>query len=267
MPRLLKIGITLLSLFSSAPRISGQGNNGKATTNGTRDPQALAILQQAFEALGGKSLLSIRDTRTAVNCWDSQDVSGPATPATIITRGTSDLRVDSQTSKGIASFAITDTSAGSREPGRNADIHPRESFGEFIITHIPELILQVQLANDVETVKYVGLEPDSNRAFHHIRIQGSLDSRAGLGSLDEPVDVFIDAQTLLPAKLIYSIRAPADLATVSRVQVEYADYRSVAGILLPYIVRYSADGSFLSEQHVISFDINVGTNGETFSLR
>jgi len=136
-----------------------------------------------------------------------------------------------------------------------------------VITHVPVLTLQSQMGNISATVKYVGLEQDGANAVHHIRMQQPLNPAAGLGNLDVPTEFFINSQTLLPTKLIYAIRAPSDLATVSLMQAEYTDYRTVDGILVPFTVRYSADGSFVSEQHVVTFDANVGVTDANFELR
>jgi hypothetical protein len=261
--RVARLVLSFILIASSPLELSSQ----QTSVVPQRDPQAIAILQQSFATMGGPNLGSIHDTRITVQAWTSQDTTAPPFPATIITQGNSHLRVDSQSPQGTISFAITDTSAASLEPGQPVEVQPRASFGTTTITHLPIFTLQSQLNNISATVKYVGLEQDEASTVHHIRIQQPLNPAAGLGNLDVPIEFFINSQTLLPAKLIYGIRAPSNLATVSLVQAQYTDYRPVAGILAPFTVRYSTDGSFLNEQHVITFNVNVGATDANFELR
>lgn len=93
-----------------------------------------------------------------------------------------------------------------------------------------------------------------------------LDPTLALGEYDVPGDVYIDPETILVSQLNYPIRAPADLTITLSITVNYADYKTAQGVVVPFNVVYSANGLVLRNQVVTSVAINVATTNNTFSV-
>lgn len=240
-------------------------SSASAQQTAQQDPQALSILAQSFTAMGGQNLAAIHDTRTVVQFSSAGDAGAYA--ATITTRGSTMLRVDSQPPEGSYTLVIASDYAASQEAGQPVKVYPRLSFGCVAITHLPVITLLSQLSNPAAKIQYAGLEPDGNSALHHVSIQCPLNPADGLGDYDAPIDIYIDSGTLLTRKISSAVRAPSNLKSTVPIQALYGDYRAVTGILVPFLVQYTLNGNPDTQQQVTTFSVNVSTSQTDFTLR
>lgn len=250
--------VSLILLFS-VPTLPQQTS---LTTQ--RDPQALAILEHAWSVMGGPQWAVVTSTRETVQLT-APDNGVPRTKTiTIITRGQNDLRMETQ---GVAAAVVmTSSSVQTEVIGREPIRYPRLSLGNAGITHIPGLSVVARWSDPKTIVKYWGVEKAGVSPVYRVSIQLPLNPDVGLGDYDLPCHIFIDAQTLLVARLDYPVRAPGNLRIAQTKTATYSDYRPVLGLLLPFQVTYSMGQHVLSTYSITDVSFNVPTTDSTFVL-
>jgi hypothetical protein len=231
----------------------------------SRDSKALAILSQSYAAMGGVGWAVVRSTQATaeVTTWEN---GGPtATTVNIITRGGTDLHMESPDSIGTV-LVINSSRAWTLAPGERPAHISRLSLGNTGITHIPALSVLSRWADPRVIVSYVGLESVGGAAVHHITLQAPLDPALGLGDHDLACHIYIDSQSLLVTRLDYPIRAPSNLLISQLKTATYDDYKLVAGLLVSFKTTYSISGHVLSSQVLTKISFNVPTTDSTFGV-
>jgi len=111
-------------------------------------------------------------------------------------------------------------------------------------------------------VTYVGLEGST----HHLQLLRTSQDPM-LADVISPCDIYVDAKTFIPTKLIYNLHPPANLQARIPAEVTYSDWRTVGGLAIPFDIKYSVRGHVLTEYQIQSFAINVGISEDAFSIR
>lgn len=89
----------------------------------------------------------------------------------------------------------------------------------------------------------------------------------GLAEVLQPCDVYLDTQTGLPVKLIFSAHPPENLLISFPVEIGYLDYRAFSGLLVPTRIRHSIQGQLVAELLVTQFSANTGVSPAEFQVR
>jgi len=84
---------------------------------------------------------------------------------------------------------------------------------------------------------------------------------------EQPVDLYIDATTNLLTRLVFSAHLPLHPEINIRTQVDYADYRPISGLMIPFAMTETI-GADLQQQYILkTFAINQGLQQSDFSLQ
>lgn len=230
-------------------------------------PQALAVIQQAYAVLGGTAALQVQDT--VVQATVSAP-GGRATTTTIKTRGASRLRWDASTDGEASSVIINGGrllrrgADGQWRAGPSANAHNRRT------EHLPALLVANELSRTDISLAYIGLGKVGERSVHHLR----LARISALGNeLDETLtknsemNFFVDAETFVILKISFVQLSETDWRRGLPVEIFYSDYRPAGGLLVPFSQRTVFNGRTISEMRITSFAANVGLSEADFEGR
>src|SRR5262249_2721864 len=117
--------------------------------------------------------------------------------------------------------------------------------------------------------EYVGLETVNALSCQHIRTWNTYASQPDLQYLSSFTvrDIWIDAKSALPTKIAYSVRTGSGATPAMAVEIKFSDYRAVSGILYPFQITESLNGTPWLRATINSVSFNTGLPDSTFSIR
>jgi hypothetical protein len=224
------------------------------------DAQSASVLASCKAALGAAVSAQITDTVIQATVTNPDDPNATSGTVTIKTKGTDMVRWEG-TNGGksfvtIAAHGQLKHKAGgvwASDASANA-IHQR-------MTHLPALMVFQELARGDLSATHVAEETLNGHSVHHLTI-------VRVSNLNSPIDaqltknsrieVFIDAQTGLIAKIEYIHVSSTDWRLGSPVEVFYDDYRTVNGMQIPFHQRTVINKNFTTDLQITSVQFNAG---------
>jgi len=136
------------------------------------------------------------------------------------------------------------------------------SCGRPVIWFMPTLSLQPSLLPSDLGVADLGMGTVGAVAntCRHLQSQLTLSGSPDPVSTDiaqmSKTDIGIAPNSLLPEVLVYSARPDGGAAIAIAVEVHFSDYRTVAGVQIPFLIQRYVNGSLQLELHLSSAEIN-----------
>lgn len=233
----------------------------------TRDPQAVAILHATLATMGGQGAAAIQDTVVHATVTPPASLGGNPGTLTITTKGAGMLRTDGA-GGGKTASTIFNNGRELRSTGQGwTSAHASNATHERI-AHLPALMLFYEIARAEISVAYVGEETLEGHSVHHISI--ARVTNTGNASVDQTLthnselEVFVDAQTNMIAKISYRHVAENDWRQSLPMEIYYSDYRTVNGIAIPFHQRHVYAGHPIGEIEITSVAVNQGTPDAMF---
>lgn len=230
-----------------------------------RDRRALVVLQQSFAVMGGQLPGDSTATGTVDLVEGSTESAGSIQ---IRTRGldqaSEHLMLREGTRKAIYSHVRGASEDQNGRPKRSLEWAASSYAPLFPLT-----LVAVALTNPDFAVEYVGLEEVDAKAAHHIRVQNTFASTPKLKGLSEFTEkhVWIDAVSGLPIKLYCEERSAGGAVPRVPIEVSYADYRNVGGVLYPFQIKKSLNGSPWASITIQHVTLNSGLSEADFPVR
>jgi outer membrane lipoprotein-sorting protein len=230
-----------------------------------RDARAVAAAQQALTAMGGTvpgdSVASGTVTVTAGSLTETGTVR-------ILTRGT-DQSVEEFTLPG--SRKLLTFSKGLAAENYNAETTPT-SLERAASSHssLAPLFLLAAALNDSESAfEYVGEETVDGEKLVHVRVWKTFTSKAKLSHLAKfsEKDIWLEAATALPRRIAYEQRDGGGASDRFRIEVAFSDYRNVSGVLVPYHIEKSINGTPWASITIQQVTFNSGLTDSHFQVR
>jgi hypothetical protein len=257
--RLVRTNVSLFLSLTLASSLFPQ-----QTSTVQRDPKAVALLQLAIAQMGGSipndSVATAKVTIVAGSL--TQDGS-----AKILTHGAD------QSSEEIITPDSDRTSVYSRDLG--AEIiggviqpSPLEVAATRQSPSFPLPLLTNILANQDSALLYVGPETIGGLTYQHVRTWNTFASTADRQPLAEfsVRDFWFDSATGLPSKLSFNLRAGRGSPPRQPVEVIYADYRNVGGVLYPFSMHRSLNGTPWMTISIQQVQLNTGLTDANFPV-
>lgn len=257
----------LALLILAATSITAAAQQSPQPTTPARDPQAMAVLQATLAAMGGQSAAAIQDTVVKLTGTPNADLGGSPGTVTITTKGNSLFRMD-----GAGGGKTTTTIFNNGREMRSTDTgwvtaHSANAVNKRI-EYLPALMIFYEVARSEVSASFIGLETLEGHSVNHIRIArvaSTGNAKAdGTFTHNSQLDVFVDAQTNLVAKISYPYVADNDWRQSQPMEIYYDDYRTLNGIAVPYHQRLFYAGMAIGETYISSFAVNQGTPDSTF---
>lgn len=207
-----------------------------------RDAQAVAVLTQSLAAMGG----TVPADSTAIGKITLTEGSKIQTGTIrILTRGTDESFDEIQTAD--ERRAIRYSRGSSKEAA--GDIEKRSSL-EWAASaqsiEFPLVLSAAALSNHETALQYIGSEQIEGRGqAHHVRWWRTFESNPKLKPLAEFTvrDLWIDTKTALPVKLSFTRRRARGADVSVSVEVCYSDFRNISGLLYPFLIEKSRNGT------------------------
>jgi hypothetical protein len=239
----LLVTIVVLCAPGNAQSYLGQPATllGQASSSATRDPQAVVVAQSALAAMGGTLPSDSAATGTVTIVEGSKTSSGAIR---ILTRGLDQSAEHIQLMNEKRSAIYSRNEANEIAHGATK----RASLELAATSHVPDFplpILAATFANPDMAFQYVGEETLDGSVTHHIRWWNTYGSnqkmREHMSGFTRK-DLWLDAITGLPRKLVYERKEAHGAVATVRMEIVYSDWRTVNGVQYPYRIEKSWNG-------------------------
>ncbi len=226
----------------------------------TKDPQAIAIVNQALNAAGGTSAIRAITDYTAsgtVSYHVPNELSGPVT---IRESGLTQLRMDAQLPGGSRSQAMNDGEIRISEGGvTSTTLEPPPFYPGRIV--LPHLYLAAASIGYQFGLSYGGTVELDGSSVHDIKVQRVVPNPE-MVRYNEGLTMhfFIDAST-------FQVVMMQDANPRHEVrQIRYSDYRPVNGALVPFALSEQIEAHPTWTIQLTQINFNAGLQDSDFML-
>ncbi len=229
-----------------------------------RDAEAVLVAAQSVAAMGGAVPASTSAMGTIQLVEGSLEEFGTIR---ILTRGADKSREEIQTPSGTRGMVYSDGLAA-RLAGTGKEEASLELAATSQTPNFPLAILAGALNNADFALEYLGIEDLGGSKAHHIRFWNMLASKTKLQHLAEFTrkDIWVDAATGLPRRLVYDEREAGGASPRIRVEANYSDYRNAGGILYPFLIERVYNGTPWTTIRIASVDLNAAVSDSEFAV-
>jgi hypothetical protein len=264
-PRSLAFALAVLSSIFALPATSQQ-----TSTTASQNPTAVALATNSVARLSGSvQIADVTLTGTATRVAGSDTGSGTVTLKAL---GTSNSRIDLSLSNGTFSEIRTAQSGAPQgqwlaTSGSYNNMAPHNCMTD-AAWFFPSLSVLSQLSNPNVIATYIGQETKAEVPVYHLRlsIQSSTDPTGLLQQLSAE-DVYLNASTYLPVALVFQTHSDEDALTNVLVEVDFSNYQSVNGVLIPFRVQKSLNGSLFLDITIQAAVLNSGLAQSVFTAQ
>jgi hypothetical protein len=259
-----KLSVVFLTLGLVLQVVAAQTQTATSTTTPSKDPQAIAVLQQSVVAMGTTTPTDSTATGTVTTVAGSLTESGTVT---ILTRGTDQTSEQIQTPHG--STEVYSQGQASTVLGSTPTELPMERVVTSQCPSFPLALLAGALNNPDTSYSYVGLESLETGTLQHVQIWNSFTSTPKLQSIAKfsIKDIWIDAKTGLPQKISYTRRDAGGASPGIAMAVSFSDYRNVGGVLYPFSIQESFNGTPWATIAIQNVNLNTGLTDASFPVQ
>ncbi len=238
-----------------------------AATASTSDAFAVTLAQQSVAALtGGSSVTDVTLNANVTSILGSDDESGTATlKAKGIAESRVDLSLDTSGSRSDVRNVSSSSPSGAWEKnGGNPTSYAGHNCWTDAAWFFPALSSLTQTANANFIFKYIGQEQHGGVNSQHIQVF-RLSSQSNIQRLSQ-MDFWLDAVSNLPLGVGFALHPDDDMGTSIPVEINFANYRAVSGIQVPFHVQRMLDGGVILDATVTSATLNTGIPDSLFTL-
>jgi hypothetical protein len=238
----------------------------------TRDPQAMALANQALQALTGGTAITDASVQATANYIAGSD------------QETGTVTLEAHT--GYESRIVLSLSGGERSEVRNGSGAPPQGkrSGSDGVWHaaalhncwadptwfFPALTIQSALNDPQVTLAYVGQETKQGIAVQHVRIARLLPAQSvaatALIQHLSQADMYLDATSYLPVAVAFDVHPDSDAGLDIPVEIQFAGWHAVSGIQAPSRIQKFIEGSLVLDLGVGTTLINTGIAQSDFTI-
>lgn len=262
---LRKLAVTLLCVLLYLSPLEGQHTPSK-------DAQALSLMGRSLSAIGGQALASSPNlTALVVGSYTQFDQGNAVSyPFTLKARGLDQIRWESSRPDGAIVNIIQKDAGWSITPKGTQQIPISGLVGrQFEVFPLLAIVKWLQAA-DVD-VGQADTETVDGQSMFRITIR---PKRSGKGTPEfqaafektNQAELILDAATLLPARLRYSLH-PGDWRVNIPIETVFSDYQRMDGALVPTKVTRYLRNQKLDEYQIQSVQFNAQLSANDFALR
>lgn len=264
----LKRFALLFSLsFAVLPAFAQQSTT---STPVTKDPQAIAILNQSLNAVGGLAAInSVQDYQGTGNItfyWAGEEIQAAAT---VQGMGVTNFRIDASVPAGTRTWAVNGASGvlitpdGKRAP---AALYNLMTSGSMTL---PWVRIASAVTDATTTITYLGLVSQSGQQVHQIHFAPSvlpstgapLDGLPNIGSFD----VYIAPSTFLIAALMETIHSESNFSVTLPHEIDFANYQTSQNLAVPFAISEKINGQQTWSLVLTSISFNNGLTSAIFN--
>jgi hypothetical protein len=253
--------VLLLTALVSSP-IKAQ------TTTPARDPQALTLIASSLKALtGGVSASDVVVQASASYVAGSDEESGTAT---LTASGKQQSLVQLNLGGGPRQEIRNGPAGAWSGPDGTAHSMAIHNCWTDASWFFPALTLEAVAADPQTNVSYLGTDTSKGRPLLHLQVTRSpagqsADVTALILRLST-MDIYLDPQSFLPLVLDFNIHPDKDANTDIPVEIQFGNYESSNGALVPFHVQKFLQRTLLLDLSVSNVLVNSGVPASEFAL-
>jgi len=229
-----------------------------------RDPQAVAIVQQSVEAVASTAPSDSSATGTVAIVEGSTTVSGTIQILTLGIAQTSEtLTLPSGQRVVVYSNGDAKETTGTQSTVPTLELAVNDQCTDF-----PLPLLLAALYNPDSAFRYIGAESLNGTPVKHIQLSNAYSSNSRLRPLApfSTKDIWFDSTSGLPLKIAYVRRAGAGEVPSFAVEVSFSNYTRVNGVLYPFQIEKSFNGTPWQTITIQSVSFNTGLTASQFQV-
>ncbi len=230
-----------------------------------RDPQAAAVLQQSIAAFATTSPTDSLANGTVTLVEGSTTQSGTIQ---ILTRGITQTMETLNLPEGQRSV-IYSSGRATEVSGDQTTDPPLELIVTDQCPDFPLPFLQSALNSSDEALLYIGQETLNGASVQHVQVWNTFASKPRLQKLApfSARDIWFDTSSGLPLKIAYSRRAEGGPGVpIIPVEVFFSNYKNVAGVLYPFEINKSYNGTPWQTITIQNVSFNTGLTDAQFQV-
>lgn len=258
-PRLVLSSLLLLFVVQSPAQQT-------AAPAPTRDPLALQIAARSVAAMGNTTPQSSTATGVITLYVGGEESKGTLR---ILTRRLRQYRIETTLATKTEILTVSRARGNLKEGDQTTRLFGQNAVNDFC-PYFPLVgILAGTPSSDI-AVEYLGLEADGGASLHHLRLWNTFASNTDVAEADlgryAVTEVWIDAASLLPASLSYSIYSKDAPNEPIPVEITFAAYKNFGGILYPTQIRQNLNGTPYALIEIRDVALNTGLADQAFTL-
>lgn len=233
-----------------------------------RDPQALTSVASSLKALTGS--VSVDDVilqATAAYVAGSDQESGAAT---LTARGNQQGLVQLNLDGGPRQEIRNGPAGAWSGPDGTAHSTATHNCWTDVSWFFPALTLEAVAADPQTAVSYLGTDTSKGRPLLHLQVTRLLPGQsADVTALIlrlSTMDIYLDPQSFLPVVLDFNTHPDIDANTNIPVEIQFGNFQSFSGGLVPFRVQKYLQGSLTLDLVVTNVSINSGVPSSVFTL-
>lgn len=234
----------------------------------TRDPQAVAILNQSLQAAGGSQALAAIQDFTASGSitfyWAGQKVSGSVT---IKGRGLAQYRMDASVDGGVESLVVNGNNGSVKNIDGSTRTFSPDELVYFASPSFPSTQVMAALQNTSTSISFVGEVTHDGRQVDDVRVQkvySKADDPLGFRAKLATRDFFIDPATFQVVSSQDSAHPIHILSALCPHEMQFSDYRTVNGVLVPFAITETVCGQTTDRINLSQIVFNTGLTDSDF---
>ena len=233
-----------------------------------QDPQAVAVAQSAFAAMGGaQAVAGYQDSVSSGTVTVYTGGTPVSYPITVKSKGLRETRSELQLPKGT-NVRIVSQGQGAilRPDGTVKTLYSNNTFYEHV-NHIPLLSVLAEYAAGNVNLLYQGTANVQGQSEDVIELDFVPNLSPGSGPIFASMSrtlFFVNQTTKLVDKTQRATFFERDATNTFNEETYYADYRSVNGLLVPFHQTVVIDGKIDTDLIFTSVTFNVGLSDSDF---
>jgi hypothetical protein len=248
--------ISLCAVFLSVPAIA---------------QQAQSPLQTSLSEMLGK--VTVQDVMLTGSANVIAGASSQTVPCTFRSTAAGSSRIDLSLSAGtLTDTRMIGSASGAAPTGtwtNGNGVHQIASHNLMTDSgwFFPALLIQRMISNPALTVVFVGQEGSLLHYQSYIPTPANIANATPTTQHLSQTDLYLDATTLLPTQLAFNIHPDSNAAADIPVLIQYQNYQSVNGVLVPLEVQEYLNNSLLLDAQLQTAVFNSGLTISTQSTR
>jgi hypothetical protein len=234
------------------------------------DPQAVAVAQAAFTAMGGaQAVAGYQDCLASGTAAIATGGNSVSYPITVKSKGLRKTRIELQMPTGTNVRIMNQGQAAIQRPdGTVRSLYSNNTFVEHV-DHVPLLSVLSEIGNGNVNLIYQGTAQVQGQPEDVIE----LDFVPNLDPVQGPIFAsmsrtlyFVNQVTRLVDKIQTTPLYEGDMKNTFKQEVFLTNYQSVNGLLVPFQQTVFIDGKLDANITFTSFNLNVGLSDSEFAL-
>lgn len=259
--RSIRLGpLFALGLLLFATIVEAQQPSISATP--VRDATAVALLQQSMAAMATTAPSDSAATGSLTLVEGSTNETGTIT---IQTHGTGET-AETITLPDGQRVVIYNNGDAKEVNGTNSVIPTLQLIVVDQCADFPLPLLSAFVGNPDEAFRYVGQETLDGVPVQHIQVWNSFASKPRMQKLApfSVREIWLDAGSYLPVKVAYSRRVGGGAYPAIPVAITFSNYKNVSGVLYPFQIKKSYNGTPWQTVTIQSVSFNTGLTDAQF---